>query len=81
MYLVIGVYANPNVRKVSPEEIAGAKNVWRQFLTKILNLIKTDAEVYKVFIQGGISFILIYYILKLSNGSLDVKNNFGHALV
>lgn len=59
-----GMYANPQARKVSNEELKEAQAIWRNFLTKLLGVIRSESEQYKV-----------------SNGSLDVEKNFGHALI
>lgn len=59
-----GMYANPQARKVSNEELKEAQATWRNFLTKLLGVIRSESEQYKV-----------------SNGSLDIEKNFGHALI
>ena len=43
-----GMYANPQARKVSTEELKEAQAIWRNFLTKLLGVIRTESEQYKV---------------------------------
>ena len=42
-----GMYANPNARKVSPEELVKAQATWRNFLTKLLAVIRSDSEQFR----------------------------------
>ena len=42
-----GTYANPNARKVSPEELTKAQATWRNFLTKLLAVIRSDSEQFR----------------------------------
>ena len=39
-----GLYANPNARKISPEEEADAKNTWKVFIKKCLDVLMTEAD-------------------------------------
>ena len=39
-----GLYANPQARKISPEEEAGAKATWKAFVTKCTSVLMTEVE-------------------------------------
>jgi hypothetical protein len=41
------MYANPKARKVSPEELVKAQATWRNFLTKLLAVIRSDSEQFR----------------------------------
>ena len=43
----VGLYANPNARKVPAEEVSTAKSFWKSFLNKLLAIIRTDSEQYR----------------------------------
>ena len=43
-----GMYANPQARKVSNEELKEAQATWRNFLTKLLEVIRSESEQFKV---------------------------------
>jgi hypothetical protein len=42
-----GMYANTQARKVSDEEMKEAQATWRNFLNKLLGVIKSESEQYK----------------------------------
>jgi cytochrome P450 len=41
-----GIYANPTARKVSQEELNLAQTTWKNFLAKLLGVIRSDSEQY-----------------------------------
>lgn len=42
-----GIYADPKIRKIPQSEIKEVTTDWRVFLTKLVQIIKTEAEAYK----------------------------------
>jgi cytochrome P450 len=43
-----GIYANTSVRKVTPDELNAAQATWKNFLVKMLSIIRSDSEQYRL---------------------------------